>query len=67
MHSNLTNTRIAQGLTQVDLARLADTTQPTVSRLETGVYRRGQVATQVRLARALGVTVESIFPYPDAT
>lgn len=53
--------RIARGLTQRELAHKAGVSQVQLSRLENG-KRRPQAATRSRLARALHVDVEQIFP-----
>lgn len=54
--------RRALDLTQDQLAELADVRQSTISRIESGACPRDEV--KWRLAGALGVTVEALFPYP---
>ena len=53
--------RIAAGLTQSQLARLAGTTQSVTSRLEDGDYDRPSLATLERIAAALDRRVEVRF------
>ena len=53
--------RIAAGLTQSQLARLAGTTQSVISRLEDGDYDRHSLATLERIAAALDRRVEVRF------
>ncbi|MGI8440202.1 MAG: helix-turn-helix transcriptional regulator [Thermoleophilaceae bacterium] len=67
MNSTLYKTRRSRQWTQYELAHRAATTQATVSRLETGIYR-GSRKTQLRIAGALGLPIAAIFPprYPDA-
>ncbi|HKD00448.1 MAG TPA: helix-turn-helix transcriptional regulator [Methylomirabilota bacterium] len=50
---NLRAVRESRALSQIDLARLAKTTQPTISELEGG--RSAQISTLRKLARALRV------------
>ena len=53
--------RTAAGLTQIQLAGLAGTTQSVISRLEDGDYDRHSLATLERIAAALGRRVEVRF------
>jgi len=53
--------RMAAGLTQSQLARLAGTTQSVISRLEDGDYDRHSLATLERIAAALDRRVEVHF------
>lgn len=53
--------RVAAGLTQSQLARLAGTTQSAISRLEDGDYDRHSLATLERIAAALNRRVEVRF------
>lgn len=55
--------RQAVGLTQIQLAEAADTTQGTISRIEVGDIGPSDEL-KWRLAGALGLTVELLFPYP---
>ena len=52
-------TRKEKGLTQLELAESVDLTEPYISRIETGV-RSGSLDAYVRIAAALGVTVDHI-------
>ncbi|HEY8486548.1 MAG TPA: substrate-binding domain-containing protein [Limnochordales bacterium] len=56
--------RERRGLSQQELARAAGVSRQTVSYVETGVYLPS-VAVAVRMARALGVTVEELFPLQE--
>lgn len=53
--------RLAAGLTQTQLARLAGTTQSVISRLEDGDYDRHSLAMLERIAAALHRRVEVRF------
>lgn len=64
--ANLRAARLKAGLTQVQLAKLARVTQYTVSRIENGGHRPSDES-KILLARAFGVTVEALFPYPHPT
>lgn len=58
--------RTALDLSQMTLASAVDVDKSTISRIE-----RGEIAAtddvRIRLARALGVRVAELFPYPDST
>lgn len=60
----LRDARKAAGLSQLQLADDIGTIQEQISRWECGVYAPVD-AMRPRLARALGVTVADLFPYPD--
>lgn len=62
MISRLRDTRRARGLTQVQLATLAAVDQTTISALELHPDRDVSWKTVFRLARALRVRPEFIFP-----
>jgi putative transcriptional regulator len=68
MHEQLTNRlreeRARHDLTQADLAALVGVSRKTINTVENGVFIPSTVLA-LRLARALGVTVESIFHLPD--
>lgn len=53
------------GLDQIALAKAADTTQSTVSRIERGAGAPSD-ALKYRLAAALKTSVKELFPYPPA-
>lgn len=54
--------RVAAGLTQAELARRIGTKQPNIAKLETGKREMDgiEAATALKLARALGTTVEEL-------
>ena len=52
--------RRAKGWTQVDLAKKAGVTQAFISQLEAGKKGSPRVVPLMRIARALGVTVEKL-------
>jgi transcriptional regulator with XRE-family HTH domain len=54
--------REKQGLTQVQLAEKSGIKQNTISDLETGNIKSPSLDTAVKLARALGVAIEELFP-----
>ncbi len=60
----LKHARIARGWTQERLARAAGLPQPTIARAE----RNGSATTDsaLRIARAMGSTVEALFAFDDA-
>jgi putative molybdopterin biosynthesis protein len=58
--NNLRRLRIARGLGQSELARRAGISRQALSAIEGGTYQPG-VATALRIARALGQSVESLF------
>jgi transcriptional regulator with XRE-family HTH domain len=58
--------RQRQGLTVLELSRLAGTDPGNLSRLERGLQGTRD-ALRVRLAAALGVEVTDLFPYPSTT
>lgn len=61
----LRDRRQVLGLDQIGLAKAADTTQSTISRIERGA---GAPSDQLkyRLAGALQTSVKDLFPYPPA-
>lgn len=52
--------REAKGLTQMELAKKARVTQPLISQLEAGTKPTPSVVHILRIAKALGVTVEEL-------
>lgn len=58
--ANVKVLREQRGLTQKGLARLANMTQPQVSRLEQGGIQHSRLPLVKRLAEALGVSVASV-------
>lgn len=57
--------RKALGLSQEQVARLADCTQVSISKIELG-QSAPRDSTKVRVARALGCRVTDLFPWEDA-
>ena len=68
MHDQLKNRlreeRARRNLTQADLATMADVSRKTINTVENGVFIPSTVLA-LRLARALGTTVEQLFQLPD--
>lgn len=58
--------RLARGLSQADLARIAGVSQPTVSFLERGLSRP-RPRSRVAIARALGIDHAELFPIDPST
>ena len=56
--------RTAAGLTQADLAELVGVTRKTINTVENGVFVPSTVLA-LKLARALGTSVETLFQLPD--
>lgn len=56
--------RIHDGMTQEQLATLAGVSQSTISRLERGSYEASDAA-RIRIAKALEVDPNILFPYVD--
>lgn len=56
--------RAAAGLTQADLADKVGVTRKTINTVENGVFVPSTVLS-LKLARALGMSVESLFQLPD--
>jgi putative transcriptional regulator len=69
MHERLQNRlreeRARRDLTQADLAALVGVSRKTINTVENGVFIPSTVLA-LRLARALGTTVESLFHLPDS-
>ena len=62
---NLRTARRIADLTQEQLAQKAGVDQTTISALERGISRNPSYETVVKLARALNITPEELFPVPD--
>ena len=62
MSSRMRTEREAQGLSVRQLARFADTTAATISRIERGLIADPRPALQVRIAHALRVPLDRLFP-----
>jgi len=61
----LKDARIERGYTQERLAEMSGVDQTTISAIEVGKNRNPSWETVVRLARALMVAPEDLFPVPD--
>lgn len=59
MNGKLTRIREERGMSKSELARRADTTYQTVLNIEHGRYEPG-IRTMAKIARALGVSVDSL-------
>lgn len=64
MRLDIRSTRQAKGLSQVQLAEAIGVGQPTISMWESGEMQPS-VRNAVKLARALGVSVEDLFADED--
>lgn len=64
--NRLRTTRLAQGMSQLRLATLAGCSLNMIYLLEHG-HRRPRVDLAQRIARALGTTVEDLFPLNEGT
>ena len=62
---NLRTARRIADLTQEQLAQKAGVDQTTISAMERGISRNPSYETVVKLARALNITPEELFPVPD--
>jgi putative transcriptional regulator len=60
LHNDIKKYREARGLTQEQLAELVAMRQESLNRIETG-KQDPQGATMLKIAKALGVTVERVF------
>jgi putative transcriptional regulator len=63
--NHLREERARLGLTQADLATMAQVSRKTINTVENGVFIPSTILA-LRLARALGTSVESLFQIPDA-
>jgi putative transcriptional regulator len=62
--NRLREERARLGLTQADLAELVQVSRKTINTVENGVFIPSTVLA-LRLARALGTTVEKLFQLPE--
>ena len=62
--TTLKTARAEVGLTQAELAERVGVTRKTINTVENGVFVPSTVLS-LKLARALGVTVEALFQLPD--
>ena len=63
--NRLKDVRSERGLTQADLAAQVGVSRKTINTVENGVFIPSTVLA-LRLARALGTNVESLFQIPDS-
>lgn len=63
LHNKLREERARRNLTQADLAELVDVSRKTINTVENGVFIPSTVLA-LRLARALGLSVEDLFQLP---
>jgi putative transcriptional regulator len=64
LNNRLREERARLNLTQADLAALVGVSRKTINTVENGVFIPSTVLA-LRLARALGTSVESLFQLPD--
>ena len=64
LRNRLREERARLGLTQADLAALANVSRKTINTVENGVFIPSTLLA-LRLARVLGTTVESLFQLPE--
>jgi len=64
LHNRLREARLRRNLTQAELATLADVSRKTINTVENGVFIPSTVLA-LRLARALGASVEELFQLPQ--
>lgn len=57
---NIKKIRQKRKLTQDKLARLADVSYTSLTKIETGVIKRPSVQVVVKIARALNITIEEL-------
>jgi transcriptional regulator with XRE-family HTH domain len=58
--NNLKRLRKKEGLSQEKLARLADISLNALTKIESGFARKPTIQTVVKLARALGVSIDEL-------
>lgn len=63
---NLRTARLAKNISQAQLAELAGVDQTTISGIEVGRNQNPSWETAVRLARALDLNPEDLFPVPSS-
>jgi putative transcriptional regulator len=64
LHNRLRERRARLSLTQADLAALVEVSRKTINTVENGVFIPSTVLA-LRLARALGTSVETLFQLPE--
>ena len=63
--NHLRDARALRGLTQADLATLVGVSRKTINTVENGIFVPSTVLS-LRLARALGTSVEALFQLPKS-
>jgi len=63
--NTLRDARALRGLTQADLATMVGVSRKTVNTVENGIFVPSTVLS-LRLARALGTSVEALFQLPES-
>lgn len=61
LKNDLKKFRVANGLSQIDLARLVGSTQTTISGIENGSYKSTNVLLALKISYVLGCKVDDIF------
>jgi putative transcriptional regulator len=64
LHNRLRERRARLSLTQADLAAMVEVSRKTINTVENGVFIPSTVLA-LRLARALGTSVETLFQLPE--
>ena len=64
LHNRLRDERTRRNLTQADLATMVGVSRKTINTVENGVFIPS-TDLALRLARALGISVESLFQLPE--
>ncbi len=57
---NIRRLRLKKGLSQEKLARLADITNATLIKIESGVAKEPTITTVAKIAKALGVSINEL-------
>ena len=63
--NHLHDARALRGLTQADLATMVGVSRKTINTVENGIFVPSTVLS-LRLARALGTSVEALFQLPES-
>jgi putative transcriptional regulator len=63
LHNRLREERTRRNLTQAELASMVDVSRKTINTVENGIFIPSTVLA-LRLAKALGTTVEALFQLP---
>jgi putative transcriptional regulator len=63
--NHLREARALRGLTQADLATMVGVSRKTINTVENGIFVPSTVLS-LRLARALGTSVEALFQLPES-